>query len=187
MNRDRVGPWRNSVVWLLPLAIFVGIQFGAGLYEKLVVVPQWSSLPGDQVVAAIENSGMKAAGRVFWPFVSPMVGVLAIANLVAAWRSANANRSWWLAGSAFMIGYAVFSYSFFVPQMLMLQASGASWSATEIESLVSWWTGLNYLRMAIGAVGWLCVLRALSMSGTAKPPVRTADAPTSSANTPAGL
>ncbi|WP_218952142.1 DUF1772 domain-containing protein [Amycolatopsis anabasis] len=164
----RARPWRNSVLWLFPLALLVGVQFGAGLYEKIILVPRWSSLPGDRVVAAIEDVGMKAAGREFWPFVSPAVGVLAILNLVLAWRSTNANRSWWLAGAALMAGYAIFSYGFFVPQMLMLQADGGTWPADRIETVVDWWTGLNYLRMVIGGAGWLCVLRALSMSSAAR-------------------
>jgi hypothetical protein len=47
--------------WLL--VIFVGIQFGAGLYEKLAIVPLWADASADQVLAAMENSGMKRAGR----------------------------------------------------------------------------------------------------------------------------
>jgi hypothetical protein len=150
-------------VWLLLLVIFVGVQFGAGLYEKLVVVPQWADLPGDLVVRGIEASGMKSAGRLFWPFVSPLVGVLAIVNLVVGWRSRGPSRRWWIAGAALMCAYAIFSYSFFVPQMLMLQASGDSWPASQVESLVSTWTRLNYVRMTIGAAGWFCALRALSL------------------------
>ncbi|MGH2688810.1 MAG: DUF1772 domain-containing protein [Actinomycetota bacterium] len=157
--------FRSSLtIWLGLLVIFVGIQFGAGLYEKLVVVPQWAGLPGDRVVGGIESSGMKDAGRVFWPFVSPAVALLAVVNLILAWRSRAVNRPWWLAGAAIMVVYALFSYSFFVPQMLMLQASGGAWSARRIESLVASWTGLNYLRMTLGGAGWLCLLRALSLS-----------------------
>src|SRR4051794_19948963 len=45
---------------------------------------------------------MWTAGRAFWPFVSPVVAVLAVANLVVARRSPVDYRGWWLAGSAFM-------------------------------------------------------------------------------------
>ena len=75
-------------VWLWLLVIFVGIQFGAGLYEKLAIVPLWADASADQVLAAMESSGMKRAGRAFWPFVSPIVALLAVINLVLAWRSA---------------------------------------------------------------------------------------------------
>jgi hypothetical protein len=48
--------------------------------------------------------------------------------------------------------------------MLLFQSSGDTWSPQRIEAFVTWWTGLNYLRMVIGGLGWLCLLRALSLS-----------------------
>ena len=158
---------QRRLVWLWLLVIFVGVQFGAGLYEKQAVVPLWAEVPPDQVVDQMLTSGMWTAGRAFWPFVSPVVAVLAVVNLVVARRSPVDYRGWWLAGSAFMVAYAVFSYSYFVPQMLTLQSSGGAWPAARVESTIAWWTGLNYLRMVIGAAGWLCALRALSLSALA--------------------
>ena len=152
-------------VWLL--VIFVGVQFGAGLYEKQAIVPLWADVPPDQVLDQMRASGMWTAGRAFWPFVSPAVAVLAVVNLVLAWRSSATYRRWWLAAAAPLGAYATFSYGYFVPQMLMLQSSGGAWPAERVASLVDWWTGLNYLRMVIGAAGWLCALRALSLSVSA--------------------
>jgi hypothetical protein len=54
----------NRTLWLWLLVIFVGIQFAAGLYEKLVIVPLWADASADQVLAAMESSAMKRAGRV---------------------------------------------------------------------------------------------------------------------------
>ena len=92
----------SRTVWLWPLAIFVGIQFGAGLYEKLAIVPLWADVSADQVFSAMESSGMKRAGRAFWAFVSPVVALLAVINLVVAWRSNATYRRWWLAAAAAM-------------------------------------------------------------------------------------
>ena len=75
-------------------------------------------------------------------------------------------RRWWLAAGAVMTVYALASYGYFVPQMLSFQWNGEGWTASEIETFVTWWTALNYVRMTIGAIGWLCALRALSLSGT---------------------
>jgi hypothetical protein len=150
------------LLWLL--VIFVGIQFGGGLYEKLAIVPLWAEVPGDQVLDQMQASGMYRAGRAFWPFVSVPVAILAALNLVVAWRSGAPQRRWWLTGAVLMCGYAVGSYGFFVPSMLALQAYGASWPAAEIESMVGLWTTLNWARMVVGAAGWLCALRALSLS-----------------------
>jgi hypothetical protein len=156
----------NRTVWLWLLVIFVGIQFGAGLYEKLAIVPLWADASADQVLAAMESSGMKRAGRVFWPFVSPVVAVLALINLVVAWRSNTIYRRWWLAAGAAMTVYALASYGYFVPQMLAFQSGGEGWTASEIETFLTWWTALNYVRTTVGGIGWLCALRALSLSGT---------------------
>jgi hypothetical protein len=160
----------HRTIWLWLLVIFVGIQFGAGLYEKLAIVPLWADASADQVLAAMESSGMKRAGRAFWPFVSPVVALLAITNLVVAWRSETPYRRWWLAAAVAMTVYALASYSYFVPQMLAFQSGGDDWTAPQVETFVTWWTGLNYARMTVGVIGWLCALRALSLSGTARAP-----------------
>ncbi|TDC61032.1 DUF1772 domain-containing protein [Micromonospora sp. KC207] len=168
MSRNSASPTagRAATVLLWLLVVFVGVQFGAGLYEKIVVVPLWDSVPPSDVLAAMERSGMYNAGRAFWPFVSPVVALLAVANVVA-WRGNRANRRWVLAAGIIMLGYAIFSYSYFVPQMLMLQSSAGSWPESKISATVQWWTSLNYLRMLLGAAGWSCALRALSLAAAA--------------------
>lgn len=150
------------LLWLL--VVFVGVQFGAGWYEKIVVVPLWDGVPPREILTAMQESGMKDAGRRFWPFVSPIVALLSVANIVVAWRGTSANRRWWLAAGIVMLTYAIFSYSYFVPQMLMLQGSADSWSESRISSTIQWWTSLNYVRMALGGAGWFCALRALSLT-----------------------
>jgi hypothetical protein len=59
------------------LVIFVGIQFGGGLYEKLAIVPLWAEVPGDRVLDQMHTTGMYQAGRAFWPFVSVPVACAA--------------------------------------------------------------------------------------------------------------
>ena len=160
---NRLGFGARLVLWLLVIA--VGVQFGAGLYEKLAIVPLWSGVDPASVLPAMRESGMYRAGRAFWPFVSPVVGVFALVGVVVSWRCPPAPaRRVWLAGSATMLGYAVISYGYFVPQMLRFQANAASWDDDRIEDFVAWWTGLNYGRMVLGAIGLLLLLRALSLS-----------------------
>jgi hypothetical protein len=156
----------KRTLWLWLLVIFVGIQFGAGWYEKLAIVPLWADASADQVLAAMDSSGMKRAGRAFWPFISPVVALLAVINVVVAWRSNTTYRRWWLAAGVAMTVYALASYGYFVPQMLAFQSGGERWTAPEVDAFVNWWTGLNYVRMAVGGIGWLCALRALSLSGS---------------------
>ncbi|BDH57876.1 DUF1772 domain-containing protein [Tsukamurella sp. PLM1] len=154
---------RTRVVLLALLVVFVGIQFGAGLYEKLAIVPLWAEAPPGDAFEANAESGFRTAGRVFWPFVSPVVAVLAVANVVAGSKHRGSGRRWWLAGALLMVAYAAFSYGYFVPQMLVFQSDGASWDAARIETFVHEWTSRNYLRMLIGAGGWGSAVIALAM------------------------
>ncbi|MGW5386733.1 DUF1772 domain-containing protein [Nocardia sp. NPDC003963] len=159
---------RAIPLWLL--VIFVGIQFGAGWYEKLGVIPQWTDVPTVGAHEAMTESGFHRAGRAFWPFVSPAVALLALVNLYLAWRTPVAFRRWWLAAAALMTCYALSSYLYFVPQMLSFQSEGEQWTPEHVESFITTWTTLNYPRMVLGGIGWLCALRALSLSGTATGP-----------------
>ena len=43
--------------------------------------------------------------------------------------------------------------------------SPARQSISTPRDCAAWWTGLNYVRMTVGGIGWLCALRALSLSG----------------------
>jgi hypothetical protein len=47
----------NRTAWLWLLVIFVSIQFGAGWYEKLAIVPPWADASADRVLAAMKVRG----------------------------------------------------------------------------------------------------------------------------------
>ena len=155
---------RAIPLWLL--VIFVGIQFGAGWYEKLGVIPLWADAPPGQVLDAMDESGFHQAGRAFWPFVSPVVALLSLINLYLAWRTPVTFRRWWLASAGIMAAYSLSTYGYFATQMLIFQAGGNDWAPDRVESFIDTWTTLNYPRMVLGGIGWLCGLRALSLSGT---------------------
>ncbi|MBF6136298.1 DUF1772 domain-containing protein [Nocardia otitidiscaviarum] len=157
----------KRTIWLWLLVIFVSIQFGGGLYEKLAVIPLWAEAPPEQVLATMQTSGFHKAGRAFWPFVSPVVALLSLICLFVARRAATPLRNWWLAGAAIMTLSSISTYAYFATQMLVFQNGGDDWDADRVESFVGLWTTLNYPRMVLAAVGWLCLLRALSLSGVA--------------------
>ena len=123
MNRHQEG---EVLLWLF--VIWVGIQFGAGLYEKQIVVPQWSTVPPEEVGDALSRSGQESSALKFWAFVSPPVAVLALANAVVAWR---------LAASIIMVIYSIFTYTYFVPKMIWLWQA-ETLPASEVESTVFW-------------------------------------------------
>jgi hypothetical protein len=158
--KKRIGPLLLSL-----FVVMVGIQLGGGLYEKQVVVPQWSSVPPDEVGDALQRSGQESSAYRFWAFVSPPVALLALANLVAAWRAKGSpRRPWWLAASIIMVGYATVSYGYFVPTMIRLWQADTM-PAGNVTTSVFWWVRLNYVRSLLGLCALVAGLRALALPG----------------------
>src|SRR6266700_1731445 len=87
-----------SVVLLWLFVITLGTAFGAGVYEHRMVVPTWlTSAPGSELHWNAEAARRGDSGHRFWVFVTtgPLT-LLALANLIIAWRSAGGIRGWWL-------------------------------------------------------------------------------------------
>jgi len=153
------------VLWLF--VIWVSMQYGAGLYEKQIIVPLWLEATPDQLTTVLETSGQKDSALGFWAFVSPPVALLALINLIFALRSRVSFRHWWVAASLLMLVNSIFTYTYFVPAMIRL------WDASNLDP--AWvsasknrWANLNYLRLLIATLGWLCLLKTFSMVGSHK-------------------
>ena len=69
------------------LILFVSLNLGGGLYECLVIYPNWNKdVTPANLVQKLKDSGQWLANRRFWPVVSPAEGLLTIVNIVAAWN-----------------------------------------------------------------------------------------------------
>jgi Domain of unknown function (DUF1772) len=150
------------LLWLF--VIWLAIQQGGGWYESLVVVPQWSKAPPNELEAALERTGQRASGYRFWPFVSPPVALLAIANAVAAWQVPSPRGGWWLAAAVLTILYSLSTYLYFVPNMFKLWRANTV-PAAETERRLASWLHLNNVRQVAGALAFLAALKTLSMCG----------------------
>jgi hypothetical protein len=158
----QISNFGKIIIWLF--VIWVSIQYGAGLYEKRIIIPLWLEATPDQLTAVLEASGQKDSALKFWVFVSPLVALLALINLIFALRSKVSIRNWWLAASLLMLLNSIFTYTYFVPAMIKL------WDASNLEP--GWvstskirWVNFNYIRLVIGTMGWICLLKTFSQLG----------------------
>jgi hypothetical protein len=152
----------NALVWLL--AVMLGLQTGAGLYETRVLVPLWANAPPQSVVAYFTNPMRPDSGRRFWIMLTPTVGIVSLVNLIAAWQSTGPRRAWWLGSSAASVLVVAATFGYFVPALLRL-ARADERSAAEVVRAVRWWVKLNWVRAAVLTGAWLAALRALTYSG----------------------
>jgi hypothetical protein len=149
----------RGLLWLL--VIFLGITFGAGIYEQQITVPRWLSSEGSRNHWNAEAARRDDTGRRFWAFVTTMpLTLLTLASLMVAWRAPGPLRGWWLAATIFALGDRIFTFSYFIPTMVRLMRAADS---PESVMKASRWANLNYVRLALALAAWLAALNAFSL------------------------
>ena len=150
------------LLWLFVMNL--GIGFGAGLYEKRIVLPQWFpvSVEGG---CAVDGEAMRQtdAGRRFWAYVTTVpLTLLALTNLLVAWQAQSSRREWWIAAAVITLMERIGTFSYFIPTAIaLMQTEGPS--GPEVETMATRWIQLNDVRAALSLTGWITALRALSL------------------------
>ncbi|SRR5690606_30296679 len=139
---------QQVVLWLF--VVFLGVAFGAGVYESRIQVPQWRTSPPGQ---------WADTGRRFWAFVTtgPLT-LLTLASLGLVWGAGGAARDWWLLAISLTVVERIATFAYFIPTMVRLQAAGAG---AQVQQTLGSWATANYVRHALNLAAWLCALQAL--------------------------
>jgi hypothetical protein len=145
---------RLSRALLALIVAALGFEIGAGLYEALVLVPLWSGEPPDSIVTYNLQALRPEPGLHFWIVSTPLVGALALANLIASWRSRSPHRAWWLMGSGAALAVVVVTFLYFVPEISAFSAV-ATVATPDLATRVSRWVFLNWVRAAIYLGAWV--------------------------------
>jgi hypothetical protein len=148
--------------------ILMGIEIVGGLHETIVVTTLWSLASPDSVVAYYQYNvsnpqfALNADGR-FWIFFTPLVGLLAIVTLISS-RKLRLEHSKWRTTSAILgLIVVVFTFAWFVPNIILIGQGGAGRSEEQIISLMNWWVMLNWVRAVLCSAALLAAMRALSV------------------------
>jgi hypothetical protein len=159
-NPTMSDPIARGLLWLF--VIFLGITFGAGIYEQRIVVPRWLGSSEDSGRHWNADAARRDdTGRRFWGFVTTLpLTLLTLASLIFAWRAPVPSRSWWLAAAMLALGDRIFTFSYFIPTMMQLMRAADS-SESVMKAIQ--WTNLNYVRLAIALAAWLAALNAFSL------------------------
>lgn len=142
----------------------LGVAFGAGLYETIIVIPLWFTRSQSAVYLVNTKAMLEIdTGRKFWAFVTTApLTLLTLANLATAFQSQQPVHDWWLMAAAITLVERLGTFLFFIPIAIKLQKADRL-DPSRITSLVTLWTRLNYVRMMLTLIAWVCALRALSL------------------------
>lgn len=145
----------------LLLLLSLSLSIGGGLYEVLVIYPNWKRQvdPGT-LRNKLETSGQLNANKRFWPLVSPAQVLLAILNLILAWRSTGAAHTYWLTAAAIVLTGRAITFAYFIPVMLKKIMQPEKIEAARLQRIVNLWTGLSPLRIILELAAWILLCSA---------------------------
>lgn len=151
-----------DTISIILLLLTVTLSLGGGLYEVLVIYPNWrNATDATDLLARLESSGQNNAGRRFWPLVSPAQVLLSILNLVLAWNYSGAAHCYWLTAAAVIFISRVITFSYFIPVMLRYIMKPEHVEPTRLKQIVKRWTALSPLRLLPELLAWVLLLMAL--------------------------
>lgn len=155
------------VLWIF--AAVLSIEVGAGLYETLVIIPMWMGGAPESVIRYYELYAANPqfalrAGPKFWMFLTPSVGILALATFLTGLKTSPQHRRWRLIASGLSVFIVAATFAWFVPNILRLTNDVPTMSTAEIVNIASWWVNLNYIRCVLAVAAMLFTFRTLSIS-----------------------
>ena len=151
-----------TTITLLLLLLSVSLSIGGGLYEVLVIYPNWKRHADPLTLRyKLESSGQNNAGKRFWPLVSPAQILLAIVNIIMAWKCTGAAHGYWLSAAIILLVSRIITFIYFIPVMLRKIMQPEQLEASQLQRIVKQWTALSPLRLIAELAAWILLCFAL--------------------------
>jgi hypothetical protein len=154
-------------LWLAVIGLSIWV--GGTLYQMLVIVPIWNVSPPESVRVFFLGTRYN---ETIWNFFGPPWMVARMVPLLAAllfgWHLSQ-HRKWFLV-AVMCMGFGVLFTLFHIYRIneaLFLQAGG-NHSPDEIRAMAHQWILADRVRFGVGCVGFLALLRALSIPFASK-------------------
>jgi len=139
---------------------------GGGLYEILVIYPNWKHHVHPRTLRdKLESSGQNNAVKRFWPLVSPAQGLLAMLNIALACWHHGSGQGYWLAAAIIIFVTRLITFSYFIPVMIRKIMQPEKFDAVTLQRIVKQWTDLSPLRIVPEFTAWVLLLMALIKLG----------------------
>ena len=150
------------LLWLAVIGLSIWV--GGTLYQMVVIVPLWNASPPESVRAFFLGTRYN---ETIWNFFGPPWMVARMVPLLGAlffgW-SLSRHRKWLLLALVCMAFGVLFTllYIYRINEVLFLQAGG-NHTPDEVRTMARQWILADRVRFGVGFVGFLALLRALSI------------------------
>ena len=155
---------RNTQVLLWLSILSMSIWVGGTIYQMAVIVPLWSASPPESVRTFFLGTQFNSKiGNFFGPHIMPLRALPVLGLLIAGWNLRTHRKYFLLMAGCMAVGVLLtLGYIYPINDVLFAQAGGNR-SAEEIRTMVRHWILADRVRLVIMSVGFLGLLRALSI------------------------
>jgi|SRR5688572_4785886 hypothetical protein len=155
---------RLAVILLWSVLVFVGTMFGASVYQRIALIPEWGgALPQSVVLYFGDPRAGQAIDR-FWTVVTAPTTVVIVLALVVNWPF-TARRRWIGLGATMFFLMLAWTAVYFIPGgvMPLMVRGGEGLTPETITRMARAWIFWDWFRMAGTLVSYLCFVKAASL------------------------
>jgi hypothetical protein len=158
---------RVAVVVLWSVIVLVGTMFGASVYQRISLIPEWGGALPQSVVDYFRNPNAGQAIDRFWTLVTPPTAVAIILTLIVNWPFVG-RRRWIASGAVLFFVMLAWTVAFFIPQgVIPLMVRGGDGLAPDaITRMARAWIFWDWFRMAGTLGAYLCFVKAATCNST---------------------
>lgn len=152
--------WISVIAW--------GILLGGKLFDLRVLVGAWSASPPDSLTLLPYGPRYPVdTGEYFFPSSVALL-ICSFGALIAGWRTPGRYRAWLALPPLMMLFTLIFTILWFWPQNAALwevarNAPNAVRDPADIVGMVRQWVAFDWLRVAMGFVGFFSAIKAISV------------------------
>ena len=152
-----------TALWLY--AVMASLVLGASLYESLVVHPAWSRKPPESFVGFVGAPISRMNIPAFWVPVAPLYALSSLGALAVALWAGSLTLPLTVSAACAVSG-VVWTLVYFRPTIgRFLETGGGNTPAKRLQPEARRWILLNWIRVAMVAVSWWGVFRAMAAHG----------------------
>ncbi len=162
--------WRarltRMLLWISVLAW--GILLGGKLFDLLVLAGAWSASPPESLSLMPYGPRFPVdTGQFFFPCAVALL-VCSFAVLIAGWKTPASYRVWLVLPAVMITVTLLFTVSWFWPHNralwhVAIGAPDALRGRAEMMRMANQWVSYDWLRVAMGVVGFVSSVRAISV------------------------
>lgn len=156
----RVLLWGSVLGW--------GILLGGKLFDLRVLVGAWSAAPPESLNLLPYGPRFPVdTGEYFFPSSVALL-VCSFGVLISGWKTPPNYRVWLILPALMLLVTLIFTVTWFWPRNAELWAvaqgaPNAVQDPAEVVRMVRQWVAYDWIRVAVGAVGFACSVRAISV------------------------